>query len=167
MAIGLDDPEFQPLAHWLRTDAARTYVAWLVLHPGTVLKEPLVRPERTFNNADGHLSFYAAVDRTDAPLLTTVLYPAWPWVLAGAIVAVVGGWWSGQWRRTAWGGVALLGVLGLAHMLVAWHGDGMEATRHAGVGNVQVRLGVLILLVVLLDGRRPAPAQPEVSIRPK
>ncbi len=167
VAIGLDDPEFQPLAHWLRTDAARTYVAWLVLHPGTVLKEPLVRPERTFNNADGHLSFYAAVDRTDAPLLTTVLYPAWPWVLAGAIVAVVGGRWSGQWRRTAWAGVALLGALGLAHMLVAWHGDGMEATRHAGVGNVQVRLGVLILLVMLLDGRRALPVQPEVSIKPK
>ena len=80
---------------------------------------------------------------------------------------MVGGWWSGQWRRTAWAGVALLGALGLAVMLIAWHGDGMEATRHAGVGNVQVRLGVLILLVVLLDGRRPAPAQPEVSIRPK
>ena len=148
-------------------------MAWLALHPGTVLKDPLLRPERSYNNADGHLSFYAAVDRTDAPLLTTLLYPAWPWVLAAAVLAVVGGWRLGQTRRPVWPAVALLGALGLAHMLIAWHGDGMEVTRHASVGNVQVRLGVLILLLMLLDGRRaearPAPAvdQPEASISPK
>jgi len=52
-------------------------------------------------------------------------------------------------------------------MLIAWHGDGMEATRHASVGNVQVRLGVLLMLVLLLDGRQPASAdQPLVSINP-
>ena len=63
--------------------------------------------------------------------------------------------------------IALLGALGLVHMLIAWHGDGMEATRHASVGNVQVRLGVLLLLVLLLDGRQPASAdQPLVSINP-
>src|SRR3954469_9930159 len=57
VAIDLADPDFRPLSRWLRTDAARTYVEWLVLHPGTVLKDPLVRPERTYNNAEGHLSF--------------------------------------------------------------------------------------------------------------
>ena len=92
VAIDLGDPAFRPLARWLRTDAARTYVAWLALHPGTVLKDPLLRPERTYNNADGRLSNYAAADRSDAPLLTALLYPAWPWVLAAAVVAVVGGW---------------------------------------------------------------------------
>ena len=168
VGVDLADPAFEPLARWLRTDAARTYVAWLALHPGTVVKDPFVRPERTYNNADGHLSFYAAVDRRDAPLATTLLYPAWPWVLAAAVVAVVGGSRLGQVRRPAWAAVALLAALGLAHMLIAWHGDGMEVTRHASVGNVQVRLGVLILLLMLLDGRRPAPPdQPEASINPK
>jgi len=168
VTIDLADPKFQPLAHWLRTDAPRTYVEWLLLHPGTVLKEPLLRPERTYNNAEGHLSFYAATDRTDAPVITTLLYPAWPWVLAASIVAVVGGVLLGQARRLAWAVVALLGALGLVHMLVAWHGDGMEVTRHASVGNVQVRLGVLLLLVLLLDGRRAAADdQPVVSINPR
>ena len=170
VAIDLGDPAFRPLARWLRTDAARTYVAWLALHPGTVLKDPLLRPERTYNNADGHLSNYAAADRSDAPLLTALLYPAWPWVLAAAVGAVIGGWLLGQVRRLAWVAVALLGVLGFAHMLIAWHGDGMEVTRHASVGNVQVRLGVLILLLMLLDGRRiprTEPDQPAVSINPK
>ena len=40
-----------------------------------------MRPERTYNNADGHLSYYAASDRTDAPVLTTIFYPSWVWVL--------------------------------------------------------------------------------------
>jgi hypothetical protein len=166
--IDLADARFQPLAHWLRTDAPRTYVEWLLLHPGTVLKEPFVRPERTYNNADGHLSFYAASDRTDAPLLTALLYPSWIWVAAAAVLAVVAGELLGQSRRLVWVVVVLLGALGLAHMLIAWHGDGMEVTRHASVGNVQVRVGVLVLLLMLLDGRRPAPeVQPEVSISPK
>jgi hypothetical protein len=161
------DPAFQPLAQWMRSDAARTYVEWLLLHPSTVLKEPLVRPERTFNNADGHLSMYAASDRTDAPLLTTILYPSWAWVLLAAFVAVAGGLYLGLDRRGEWAVIALLGALGLAHMLIAWHGDGMETTRHASVGNVQVRLGVLLLLVLLLDGRQRAPEdQPLVSINP-
>jgi hypothetical protein len=46
--------------------------------------------------------------------------------------------------------VVLLGVLGLAHMLLAWHGDGMEVTRHASIGNVQTRLAVLLALGMLL-----------------
>jgi hypothetical protein len=171
VSIDLADPKFQPLAGWLRSDAPRTYVEWLLLHPGTVLKEPLLRPERTYNNADGHLSFYAASDRSDAPVLTTLLYPAWGWVAAAAIVAAGIVARLGQTRRLAWLVVVLLGALGLFHMLVAWHGDGMEVTRHASVGNVQVRLGVLILLVMLLDGRRPASDdqddQPDVSINPK
>ncbi len=161
------DPAFRPLARWMRSDAARTYVQWLLFHPDTVLTEPLVRPERTFNNADGRLSSYAAGDRTDAPLLTTILYPSWAWVLVAAFVAVVGGVYFRLDRRPDWAVIALLGALGLVHMLIAWHGDGMEATRHASVGNVQVRLGVLLLLVLLLDGRRPAPGdQPLVSINP-
>jgi hypothetical protein len=167
VGVNLGDPAFGPLARWLRTEGARTYVAWLLFHPGTLLKEPLVRPERTYNNADGHLSYYAASDRTDAPVLTTILYPSWVWVLLAAFVAVAGGIVLGLGRRRDWVVIALLGALGLVHMLIAWHGDGMEATRHASVGNVQVRLGVLLLLVLLLDGRRRArDDQPVASISP-
>jgi hypothetical protein len=161
------DPAFGPLARWMRSDATRTYAQWLLFHPATMLTDPLVRPERSFNNADGHLSFYAAGDRTDAPVLTTVLYPSWAWVLVAAFLAVAGGVYLGLDRRPDWAVIALLGALGLVHMLIAWHGDGMEATRHASVGNVQVRLGVLLLLVLLLDGRPRASAdQPLVSINP-
>jgi hypothetical protein len=172
--VGIDpaDPHFQRLVRWMKEDGARTYVLWLVLHPDVVVREPFERPERTFNNADGHLSFYAAVDRTDATFLTAVLYPPWEVVLVVGALALVGGELLGQTRRLAWIAVVVLGALGLFHMLVAWHGDGMEVTRHASVGNVQVRLAVLVLVAFLLDGRRPRPRrprvpQPEVSMSPR
>jgi hypothetical protein len=37
-------------------------------------------------------------------------------------------------------------------MLVAWHGDGQEVTRHTIEGLTEVRLGVWILLVIGLFG---------------
>jgi hypothetical protein len=39
-------------------------------------------------------------------------------------------------------------VIGVAAMLVAWHGDGQEVTRHTVEGFAEVRLGVWIPFVV-------------------
>ena len=61
--------------------------------------------------------------------------------------------------------VALLGVLGVAHMLVAWHGDGMEVTRHASIGNVQIRLAVIVALGMLLPRLPRAEEEEAVSLR--
>ena len=44
--------------------------------------------------------------------------------------------------------VAVLTFIGLPAMLVAWHGDGQEVTRHTIEGFAQIRLGVWILLIV-------------------
>jgi hypothetical protein len=62
------------------------------------------------------------------------------------------------WRRREWQIVALIGALGVPHLLIAWHGDGMEVTRHASVANLQLRLGVIIGLVLVLGSRRKASA---------
>ena len=43
------------------------------------------------------------------------------------------------------------GVLGVTHTLVAWHGDGMETTRHVAVGDVQPRLAVLVLAIAAVS----------------
>jgi hypothetical protein len=157
IGVNLGDPGLAPLARWIRADGTATYVRWLLTHPDYVLTEPFRRPERTYNNADGQLAFYAAHDRTDAPLLTTLLSPDWFFALAATLATVGGAVVTGVWRRRDWQIVALLGGLGLAHVLIAWHGDGMEATRHASVGDVQARLAVLVALVMLLP-RRPGPA---------
>lgn len=155
VGVDLGAPRFAALARWLRDDGVSTYVEWLLTHPGYVLGEPLRRPERTFNNAQGHLAFYAAPDRTDVPVVNTLLYPPWWAVLFATVVAVAGAAATGRWRRAEWQMVALLGVLGVAHMLVAWHGDGMEVTRHASIGNVQARLAVIVALGMLLPRASP------------
>ena len=51
--------------------------------------------------------------------------------------------------------VAGIGVLA---MLVAWHGDGQETTRHTIEGLVELRLGVWLALVVAALGPHDAPA---------
>jgi hypothetical protein len=150
VGIDTDAPVFAALGRWLRDDGTSTYVEWLLTHPGYVLGEPLRRPERTFNNAEGHLSFYAAPDRTDASLANRLLYPPWWVVLIETVGAVAGAVWMRRWRGHVWQMTALLGVIGIAHMLIAWHGDGMEVTRHAAIANVQVRLAVLLALGFLL-----------------
>lgn len=150
--VGVDTnaPGFAALGRWLHDHATATYVEWLLTHPGYVMGEPFRRPERTFNNAQGHLTFYAAPDRTDVSPMNTLLYPPWWVVLVAAVAAVAGAVWQRRWRAHEWQITALLGVLGVAHMLLAWHGDGMEVTRHAAMGNVQVRLAVLVALGMLV-----------------
>jgi len=148
VGIAPADPTVQDLVRWMRTDATGVYLEWLALHPGYVLAEPLREPERTFNNAEGNLSFYAAIDRTDLPLVDAVLDPGPWWVALATAVAVVVGVVRGTWRCRWWRMVALLGGLGVFEMLVAWHGDGTETTRHGIVGSVTVRLAVTILLVL-------------------
>jgi hypothetical protein len=54
--------------------------------------------------------------------------------------------------------IVMLGALGIFTMLVAWHGDGQEVTRHTIEGFAEVRVCVLILFLVgvlrLIPARR-------------
>jgi hypothetical protein len=161
VSIDAADGTVQPLVHWLHTDATRVYLEWLALHPVYVLTEPFRVPSRTFNNAGGRIRGYAAPDRTELSWIDAVFDPG-PWVVLAALVgALVVAWRREIWRARWWRMVALLGVFGLGEMLVAWHGDGSESTRHGIVGSVTVRLAVLVLLVAGLGceraGRRPVP----------
>jgi hypothetical protein len=155
--IDPEDPRATSLVHWMRTKGLGVYVEWLLTHPGYVLTEPLQEPERTYNNAGGHLAFYAAADRTDLPAVSTVFDPGAGFVLVAALGAIALAVRWGTWRERWWQIVALLGVLGLIEMLVAWHGDGMETARHGIEGSVEVRLAVLVLLVAgTLPRSRPS-----------
>jgi len=147
VGIADSDPTVQPLVRWMHNDAMGVYLEWLALHPGYVLTEPLREPERNFNNAGGRLDFYAAVDRTDLPVLNTLFDPGLWWVLAAAVIALAVGLQRQVWRERWWRMVALLLVLSALQILVAWHGDAAETTRHGIVGSVSVRLSVLVLLV--------------------
>jgi hypothetical protein len=161
--LGAGTTGFGPLERWLRIDGPRTYAEWLVSHPWYVVTEPLVRPERSYNFAQGNLAFYAGRPGMASPL-TPIAWP--PLVelaplLALALYAAVD---RRAWRHSAWGTVAAVTGVGLAAMLVAWHGDGQEVTRHTVEGFAEARLGLWVLVVLGLlgapspwgDRRRPA-----------
>ena len=151
--VGLDanDPAAQSLLTWVHDHGAATYARWLLEHPVTLVTEPMRLPERAYNFADGDLDFYSAPGRTEVGLLDALLTPAAAVVVVVAIGAVVVGAIARRWRVGWWWMLVAFGALGVVHALVAWHGDGMETTRHVTVGDVQARLAVLVLAAVAVE----------------
>jgi hypothetical protein len=148
--VGIDphDPAFAPFERWLRTEGDRTYLLWLVTHPGYVVGEPLQQPTRAYDYAHGDLLFYAPTAHTLRSPLTVVLWPPLLWLLGLAAASLYLGIVTDVWRNRTWGTVVVLTLIGLAAMVVAWHGDGQEVTRHTIEGFAQVRLGVWVLFAM-------------------
>ena len=88
--------------------------------------------------------------------LTVVMWAPFIGLLFMAALAVYLGILSEAWRDRPWRAVLILTGLGLLAMLVAWHGDGQEVTRHTVEGLAQLRLGLWIMIVVGLLGTGPA-----------
>ncbi len=65
------------------------------------------------------------------------------------------------WRVRAWCFIAAFTVVGLVTMLIAWHGDAQEVTRHMVEGDVEARLGVLLSLVFVALAPKPGRATGE------
>ncbi len=158
VALGTNQPSLVPLQRWLRTDGGAAYLEWLATHPWYVVTEPLVRPERAFNFARGNLGFYAGPGGPPTSPLTPIFWSGLP-VLALLAAAAASlavrrrAWLHPPWRVL----VAVTGV-GVVAMLVAWHGDGQEVTRHTVEGLAEVHVGIVILVVIGLLGRWPPPA---------
>jgi len=152
------DPKFARLKHWIDGDGQSTYYVWLSTHPLYVVSEPLHRPERAFNNAHGNVYNYGGPKRVDSPV-GQVLWPGWVWLIPMFAVGLAA--WLGEagsetsWRRELHV-VAVLGGVGVLAMLVAWHGDGQETTRHTIEGFAELRLAILVLLVIAVAGQHVA-----------
>jgi hypothetical protein len=147
VAVDITDTRVQPLVRWLHSDGERVYAQWLLAHPWTIFAEPFRSPERAFNFANGDIGMYSAPGRTEIGVVDAVLFPS-----AVVIVALAGfgfaiGMRSNLHRRSWWWMVVAFGAIGVVHMLIAWHGDGMETTRHVSIANAQTRLCVLVLVV--------------------
>ncbi|WP_426572925.1 hypothetical protein [Aquihabitans sp. McL0605] len=147
---------------WLDRDGRRTLLAYTAAHPSYVWSEPEEQPERVFNNGVG-LATYRPLDLHEVPWIATVFAPGVPLVAvvaAGAVTTLVV-------RRLPWTALATVGaVLALTsapHALVVWHSDGMESARHLLVPTVQLRTGVLLLLLAALLGQRPREICPPSS----
>jgi len=143
------DTTMRPWFAWLAQDGRATFLRWVATHPWYVVDEPFRTPERTFNNADGDRSFYAAVDQRRVPLVDRLLAQR-TWVV-GAVALLAAGYAIGRRRVTpALVAGVVTAALALPHGLLAWHLDGMETARHLVVPVLQFHLGVLLVVIGLL-----------------
>ena len=144
-----EDPPFDRWHDWVRSSGQATFARWMVTHPGYVVAEPLERPERAYNNAEGNLEFYRLPDFEPVPLVG-VLSVRTAWLLPVGLLTVAALIWFDR-LRSPFGSAALaLLVTAGPHGLAAWHSDGMETARHLVVPGMQVRLAVVLLAVGLL-----------------
>jgi hypothetical protein len=166
-AVDLHAPELASWRRWLDRDGNRTLLRWMVDHPAYALFEPFREPERAFNNVGGDLGYYAAPDFRVLPYVTGAFFlPIAACLLAAGLLAV-------RWLRARAlqplelvGAVAM--VLAVPHAVAAWHFDGMETMRHLLVPGVQLRLGLLLAAIPLLDlsrARRTTNASGVVATR--
>ncbi len=148
--VGIDphDPGSSPSNSGSTPTGDGTYLLWLVSHPAYVVSEPLQRPERAFNFAQGDLTFYTPTTHPWRSPLTRALWPPLAELLVLAVLALCLGIVSDVWRTRPWRTLVVLTLVGLAGMVVAWHGDGQEVTRHTVEGFTQVRLGVWLLVTL-------------------
>jgi hypothetical protein len=150
-------PLWQPLERWFEHDGLTEYSEYLVTHPVYVVLAPFSSPALTYNNANGNLAFYEPVGHLSFSFVQSVFAPAYPYVLLMAALAVAIGWRRRTSDRAEWRFLVAFALIGLLSMLLAWHGEGMEVTRHMVEGNVEVRLSVLLLLLFALFGRPVTP----------
>jgi len=160
--VGIDfsDPKWAPLKNWFSNHAMTTYALFLVTHPGYVVTAPFDSPPLTFNNASGQLSFYLPIGHDPLPVFETVFAPNRFVVVTLALLGLAVGTGRRILRKSEWWFLIVFVVVGLFSMLLAWHGEGMEATRHMLEGDVEVRLGVLLVLLLAVLGKAPPLAGP-------
>lgn len=152
----LDSSQWHQLLTWENSRGMATYVTFLITHPGYVITAPFDSPPLTYNNALGQLSFYEPVGHQPVAALETIFVPGHGIVLIEAGVALLVAAIRRVWVRQEWRFLAAFAFVGVLSMLVAWHGDAEEVTRHMVEGDVEARLGVLLclLMAVLSDGSR-------------
>jgi hypothetical protein len=151
--VGLDTSSsaWQPITRWFAQRSGILLLEYLVTHPAYDLSAPFASQELAYNNAHGNLAFYGNIAngcRQFLPFVSWLMFPPWQaeagLAALGAVLVV---------RRRTWRSrevlvVGALGLGGVAAAFVAWHGDGMEVTRHTLEGEVGARPAVLVLAVL-------------------
>jgi hypothetical protein len=150
----LNEREWRALRAWFEHDALTTYAFFLISHPVYVLEAPFQSPPLTYNNASGQLQSYEPPGRSIS-VMETLFAPNKFVVISWAVLGILVAFVRGTWRRPELRLLMALILLGLMSMLLAWHGEGQEVTRHMVEGDIQARLGVLLLLVLSLLASSP------------
>jgi hypothetical protein len=147
-----EQPPFDEWHRWVGSSGRGAFLLFLATHPDYVVTEPLREPERAYNNAEGDLEFYRAIDFRHVPLIGAFAAPT-VWVLPVGLVIVAGLVWYDRLRSRLVLCGMVVAATAVPHGVMAWHSDGMETARHLVVPGMQLRIGVLLLAAALLGER--------------
>ena len=147
-----EDPAMDDWWQWFDEHGRTTWLAWVATHPAYLVTEPLQRPERVYNNADGTIMGYEGTGNNRVPGVTSLLWlPTIPTVAVSAVLLA----WELRRRRAVAplvvaGGFCVVAAGPLA--FAAWHSDGMESARHLFLAAVLVRVGALLAVAAAIEG---------------
>jgi len=156
VSIDFTDPKWAALQDWFSTDGMTTYAWFLLTHPGYDVAAPFDTPPLTYNNASGQLSFYLPTGHHPLAIFETIFAPNRFVVMTLVLLGLAIGAGRSAWRRREWRFFIVFVAVGLFSMFLAWHGEGMEVTRHMVEGDVEVRLGALLLFLLAVLGEAPS-----------
>jgi hypothetical protein len=166
------DPAFY---NWINHDARSVYFHSWWAFAATTLWEPLANARLTIGTEVPLASAaFTGLHDPIAKRIETVVFPRSPAVLIGwialvALALAVTGVKRG-WPRAATLPAVLI-LLTYPHLWAVWTGDAFDVTRHALGASVQLRLGLWLATVALLDAwlpRRdtgPAPVPGPATLR--
>ena len=156
------DPRFYD---WIDHHARSVYFQSWFSFPATSLWEPLAHSRLTIGTQlPLGLVAFNGLDDPSGRSIERWVFPRSPRVLVGWLVldalALAYTVRRRGWPRAAMLPVVLV-VLTYAHLWAIWTGDAFDVTRHALAASVQLRLGLWLTTVAVLDAWLPAPAPDE------
>lgn len=155
-------PELRGFRDWVQDDGQRTYVRYLVSHPGYVASRlDDVADDALFPRADiarrgVWIQHPDPVDRALPAPVNELLFGEsaagvvlWLLLLGLALLLALR-----CVPRRVWAVPIAMIAVTLPHALIAWHGDALEPERHGVPVAIMARLGVVLLILFALDSPR-------------
>ncbi len=147
------DPALKEFRAWLYARGKQSYMRYLISHHNIRINEPLTYLRSLFHPRISHY----APENFSPPLGVwfTILSHRQIWLyrlwLSGLVLGTIGIVVLKQSRTCLILPILLLAI-SLPLAIIVWHGDAMELARHVFPVGVQLRLGLCILLLFLVDG---------------
>ena len=143
----------QPFRAWLLNQGPSCYMKYLLSDCRATILAPWLNIQSLLSSETGEPSPPGFIPILP-PWLSACIYPLlvlpfWPWV-AGLIV-LAGLSCAGLDRQRKWWVPLGLLLLAYPHALLVWHGDAMAVERHALLLQIQLRLAIWIILLLVID----------------